>query len=139
MMISAGNQLDAVISEIVYGPVSVLLVLQTLQGTRMVASVSRSSATAMRLREGERIVAVFQAAHVLIATGWAMGISARNKLSCTIKEVRMGVVNAEIALSLEGNDRITAIVTNEAAHELRLKEGDEVVAIIKAGDVMVAK
>lgn len=138
-MISAGNQLDVLISEVLYGPVSVLLILQTKQGVRMVASVSKSSATAMRLREGERVIAVFQASHVLVATGWAMGISARNKLSGRVHRITMGVVNAEIDLLLEGMERIVAVITNEAVAELRLKDGDEIVAIIKASDVMIAK
>ncbi len=68
-----------------------------------------------------------------------MGISARNKLSGRVHRITMGVVNAEIDLLLEGMERIVAVITNEAVAELRLKDGDEIVAIIKASDVMIAK
>ena len=140
MMISARNQIDGVIAELRYGPVSVLLELQTANGTRMSASVSTMSAEAMQLQQGDRIVAFFQASHVLIATGWAMGISARNKLPGIAEQVRMGAVNAEIVVRLEeSKDRISAVITNEAVRELELKDGDEVVVIVKASDVMVAK
>ncbi len=140
MMISARNQIDAVIEELRYGPVSVLLELQTQSGTRMLASVSTMSAEAMQLQCGDRIIAFFQAAHVLIATGWAMGISARNKLHGIAEQVHMGAINSEVIVRLrESHDRISAVITNEAVRELELKNGDEVVVIVKASDVMVAK
>jgi molybdate transport system regulatory protein len=140
MMISARNQIDGLINLLEYGPNSVLVELETANGTRMLASISTTSAKAMQLQQGDRIVAFFQAAHVLIATGWAMGISARNKLDGVIETLHIGSVNSEIVVRLnESKDRIGAIITNEAVGELELKSGDVVVVIIKASDVMIAK
>ena len=52
----------------------------------------------------------------------------------------MGAVNSEVIVRLrESHDRISAVITNEAVRELELKNGDEVVVIVKASDVMVAK
>jgi molybdopterin-binding protein len=38
-----------------------------------------------------------------------------------------------------GDHRVTGVITREAAEELELKEGDAVVAVIKATEVMVEK
>jgi len=38
-----------------------------------------------------------------------------------------------------GEHRVTGVITREAAEELALKEGDSVVAVIKATEVMVEK
>jgi molybdopterin-binding protein len=38
-----------------------------------------------------------------------------------------------------GDHRVTGVITREAAEELELKEGDSVVAVIKATEVMVEK
>jgi len=139
MMISARNQIDVTVEEIQNGPVSALAVLKTALGGSMVASITNASASQMRLKAGDRVIAFFQASHVLIATGWALPISARNKLSGTIASLVMGTVNTEVCVRLGEGDRVTAVITNEAARDLALKEGDEVVAIIKASDVMIAK
>ena len=139
MMISARNQIDVSVEEVHKGVVNSHVVLKTAQGTEMIASITNGAVEAMGLRPGEKVVAFFKASHVLIATGWAMTLSARNKLGGTITTLERGAVNAEVALRLPGGDILTAIITNEAAQDLALKEGDEVVAIIKATDVMIAK
>lgn len=38
-----------------------------------------------------------------------------------------------------GDNHIVSVITREAAEELELKEGDEVVAVVKSTEVMVAK
>ena len=38
-----------------------------------------------------------------------------------------------------GDNEVTAVITRDAAEDLELKEGDAVVAIIKATEVMVGK
>ena len=85
------------------------------------------------------MIAFFKASHVLIGTGWAIAISARNKLEGAVERVCHGAVNAEVTVKLPGGDRVIATITDEAARNLALCEGEEVVAVIKATDVMIAK
>ena len=68
-----------------------------------------------------------------------MKISARNQLKGTVTEVKLGVVTAEVVLQLEGGQQITSVITVDAAQSLDLKSGDQVVAIIKATEVMIGK
>lgn len=68
-----------------------------------------------------------------------MKLSARNVLKGRIEEVVPGVTTARIRIAVAGGARITSSITTEAAQELDLKVGDEVSAIIKASDVIVAK
>jgi len=139
MMISARNQIDAGVVEVRRGGVNAQLVLETAHGTRMVASVTGDAAEELKITEGDRLIAFFKASHVLIATGWVIPISARNRLEGVVEAVRHGVVNAEVRIELLGGDRISATVTEEAVSNLALEPGMPVVAIIKATDVMVAK
>jgi molybdopterin-binding protein len=64
-------------------------------------------------------------------------ISARNQLKGTVKGIRRGEAIANVELDVAGN-RLVASITTEAVDELGLSEGDEVTAIIKASDVMLA-
>ena len=66
-----------------------------------------------------------------------MKISARNQLAGTVRSITEGAAIANVELDVGGN-RVVASVTVEAVHELGLSEGSEVVAVIKASDVLLA-
>ena len=68
-----------------------------------------------------------------------MEISARNGIKGNIADVKLGEVMANIKIEVTEPGVITAIITRESAEELDLKEGDEVKAIIKSTEIMVAK
>jgi molybdopterin-binding protein len=65
-------------------------------------------------------------------------ISGRNQLVGTVLEVTVDGFLARVVMAL-GKQRITAIITADAVHELALKPGDQAVALIKATEVMVGK
>jgi molybdopterin-binding protein len=66
-----------------------------------------------------------------------MKISARNQLAGTVRSITEGAAIANVELDVGGN-RVVASITVEAVHELGLSEGSEVVAVIKASDVLLA-
>ncbi|MCE3267434.1 MAG: transporter [Solirubrobacterales bacterium] len=66
-----------------------------------------------------------------------MKLSARNQLKGRIVEVRKGQTTAHVRLEVNGT-LITASITNEAVDELRLANGQDAYAVIKASDVMIA-
>ena len=68
-----------------------------------------------------------------------MEISARNGIKGNIADVTLGEVMASIKIEVTEPGVITAVITRESAEELDLKEGDEVKAIIKSTEIMVAK
>ncbi len=67
-----------------------------------------------------------------------MKISARNVLKGKVKQVKPGVVNAEVILGLADGTEIVSIITKESAEKLGLTEGKEVYAVIKATNVIIA-
>ena len=67
-----------------------------------------------------------------------MKISARNNLSGTVKEVKLGTVMAEVVVAVAGGE-VVAAITRASAEALELKVGDKVTAIIKATEVMIGK
>lgn len=66
-----------------------------------------------------------------------MQLSARNQIRATVTGVTSGEATANVALNANGV-RLVASITVEAARELGLAEGREVIAVIKASDVIVA-
>ena len=66
-----------------------------------------------------------------------MKLSARNKLKGKIVEVKKGVTTTHVRIDIGGGATVTAAITNEAADELKLANGQNAYAVIKASDVMV--
>ena len=66
-----------------------------------------------------------------------MKISARNQLKGTVRGIRRGQAIANVEFDVAGN-RLVASITTEAVDELAISEGDEITAVIKASDVMLA-
>jgi molybdopterin-binding protein len=67
-----------------------------------------------------------------------MQTSVRNKLSGTVKEVKLGAVMAEIIVQV-GDNQIVSVITKDAAEELALKSGDKVTVLVKSTSVMIQK
>lgn len=65
-------------------------------------------------------------------------ISGRNQLRGKVVGLAFGGVMAEVRVMVEGNE-IAAIITRSSVERLGIKVGDDVVAIIKATDVMIGK
>jgi molybdopterin-binding protein len=65
-------------------------------------------------------------------------VSGRNQLLGRVVEVRTEGLLAKVVLLL-GEQKVTAIITADAARDLELKKGDIAIALIKATEVMVAK
>src|SRR5215207_6605065 len=70
--------------------------------------------------------------------GSLMELSARNQLRGTVKSVYKGSVLAEVIVDVGGQEMVSTI-TRRSAERLNLSEGDTVVAIIKATEVMLGK
>jgi molybdopterin-binding protein len=66
-----------------------------------------------------------------------MKLSARNKLAGTVVAIKQGEAIANVELDVAGQ-RLVASITVEAVEELALRPGTEIVAVIKASDVMLA-
>jgi molybdopterin-binding protein len=67
-----------------------------------------------------------------------MKLSARNQVPARVTGITRGEAIANVTLDANGL-RLVASITVEAADELGLADGDDVVAVIKASDVMLGK
>jgi molybdopterin-binding protein len=65
------------------------------------------------------------------------GLSARNRLHGFIDEVRIDGLLAQVRLRV-GDQSLTAVVTADAVRALKLRRGDDAIAIVKSTEVMIA-
>jgi molybdopterin-binding protein len=66
------------------------------------------------------------------------GLSARNRLVGYIDEVRIDGLLAQVRLRV-GDQSLTAVITADAVRALKLRRGDDALAIIKSTEVMIAR
>ena len=71
-------------------------------------------------------------------TGLIVALSGRNRLRGFVEEVRVDGLLAQVRLRI-GDQILTAVITGDAVQELKLKRGDEALAIIKSTEVMIAR
>jgi molybdopterin-binding protein len=71
-------------------------------------------------------------------TGLIVALSGRNRLRGFVDEVRIDGLLGQVRLRI-GDQTLTAIITSDAINELKLRRGDDALAIIKSTEVMIAR
>lgn len=71
-------------------------------------------------------------------TGLIVALSGRNRLRGFVEEVRIDGLLGQVRLRI-GDQILTAVVTSDALNELKLRRGDDALAIIKSTEVMIAR
>jgi molybdate transport system regulatory protein len=66
-----------------------------------------------------------------------MKVSARNQFKGIVKDVQIGAVNAEVHITLVGGETIVASISKDSVDNLGIKSGLEVLALIKAPQIIV--
>src|SRR5262245_37573356 len=65
-------------------------------------------------------------------------LSARNRLRGFVDEVRVDGLLAQVQLRV-GDQSLTAVITADAARALKLRRGDDALAIMKSTELMIAR
>jgi molybdopterin-binding protein len=70
--------------------------------------------------------------------GLIVALSGRNQLRGFVEEVRIDGLLGQVSLRI-GDQLLTAVITSDAVSELKLRRGDDALAIIKSTEVMIAR
>ena len=73
-----------------------------------------------------------------VPTGLIVALSGRNRLRGFVEEVRIDGLLGQVRLRI-GDQLLTAVITGDAIHDLKLRRGDDALAIIKSTEVMIAR
>ena len=138
MKISARNQFAGTVTSLKPGAVNTEVSVGIAGGNAITAIITNGSAQSLGLTIGKEAVALVKASSVLLMTdGSGLRLSARNCLKGTVRTLTPGAVNSEVALTLPGGLEVHAVITNDAAKELKLAAGTSATAVIKASSVIL--
>src|SRR6478735_6662103 len=105
---------------------------QTAGGHHRISDVEIDRLTTRRVPAGPAV------ARAPGATGLIVALSGRNRLRGYVEEVRTDGLLGQVRLRI-GDQTLTAVITGDAIHELKLRRGDDAIAIIKSTEVMIAR
>lgn len=139
MKASSRNQFSGIVKEVVTGAVNAEIHVQLDGGETLIASITNDSVTTLNLTKGIQVIALIKAPQIIIVTDFGCyKLSARNQLRGIVSQVKTGVINSEIILTIKGGDQVAATVTNDSVQTLNLHEGQIATAVFKAGAIILA-
>lgn len=107
------------------------------EGVEIFASITNEAVEELDLKPGRTAFALIKASFVMLTIDQTLHFSARNRLSGLVCDITVGAVNSEVKIRLGCGRTLAAIITNEALHELALREGTPCCALVKASHVLV--
>ncbi|MFI7502658.1 molybdopterin-binding protein [Streptomyces sp. NPDC049687] len=119
MTLSIRNQLPGTVTAVHPGEVMATVKIRLDGGQELTAAITLESVEHLALTPGSAVRALLKATEVSLATGRVDGLSIRNQLPGTLTG-------------------LTAVITKEAATDLGLFVGSDVVALIKSTEVSLA-
>lgn len=133
------NQLPGVVRGVITGSV-MAEVRVAVAGEEFVAAVTRHGVERLGLVEGDEVTVLVKATEVMIARGSSplAQLSTRNQPVGRIAAIETGSVMSEVRVTA-GSYELVAAVTRHSVERLGLHEGADVVVLIKATEVMLAK
>lgn len=138
MKTSARNELKGTITEIKSGKINSEVILSVGDDATLTAVITNDSVEDMALKIGDSIYAIIKAPFVMVAKEKPSQISIRNIVETKVIEVKNGIVNGELKLSM-GDQTLTAVITEDSVEDLDFKVGDTVYALIKSNFIILAK
>ena len=130
------NRLTGTVEGVLTGTVMAEVTV-AVAGEHLVAVITRHSAERLGLAQGDAVTVLIKATEVMLAKG-SDRLTTRNQVAGKVTAVQPGSVMAEVTIDAGGSE-IVAAVTRASVERLGLSAGDDVVALIKATEVMLAK
>lgn len=137
MNISACNSIEGTIADMKKGRATTNVRMHSEIGD-VTLVVTSSSVEALQLELGDSVSAMFREVDVMLMKGEG-AISTNNRFAGRVLDITKGGVTAELPLDVGGGRRFVAVIARTAAEEMGVEIGDQVIACVREGDLVLAK
>ncbi|MFF7240961.1 TOBE domain-containing protein [Streptomyces collinus] len=137
MTLSMRNQLPGTVTEVRPGGVMATVKVRLDGGQDLTSAITLEAVEHLGLAPGTAVRALVKSTEVSIATSREEGLSIRNQFAGAVTHIELGTVMATVKVTMAGGELIAAI-TKDAAADLGLFVGSDVIALIKATEVALA-
>ena len=130
------NRLAGVITDIETS--NELSIVSVKVGIHMISSIIiETPETASYLQLQQPIDVLFKETEVSIGKNLSGELSIESKLPCIVNSIEVGILLSKVKLGFNG-EYIWSIVTTNSLNQLGLKINDQVLAMIKTNEIMLA-
>ncbi len=139
MKTSARNQLSGKVKKVTKGMVNSEILVDIGNSVTVNAVITNDSTTELDLKPDDEVIILVKASAIILFPGDnPVKSSCENMLLGRVREVRPGIVNAEVLLDLSGGKVMTAVVTKESITSLGIKDGMMLYGAFNAAQVILA-
>jgi molybdopterin-binding protein len=131
------NKLSGTITKIQQSG-AILLVDVEVNGHGFSAMLIESASKPDWLYDGNSVNLIFKETEVALAKNLSGIISMRNRMKCSVRQIKRGELLSKIDLKF-GDYMIASAITTRSVDSLGLKIGDEVEALVKSNEVSLMK
>ncbi|ANP53780.1 molybdate transport system regulatory protein [Streptomyces griseochromogenes] len=137
MTLSIRNQLPGTVTEVHPGEVMATVRIRLDGGQDLMAAITLEAVEQLGLAPDSRVRALVKSTEIALASRGVEGLSIRNQLPGAIVQLVQGGAMASVKISVPGGE-LTAVITRDAAEDLGLFVGGDVIALIKSTEVSLA-
>ncbi|MFJ9818922.1 molybdopterin-binding protein [Streptomyces sp. NPDC101151] len=137
MTLSIRNQLPGTVTELHPGEVMATVKIHLDGGQDLMAAITLEAVEQLGLAPGSPVRALVKSTEISLATSRVEGLSIRNQLPGAIVHLALGAAMASVKVAVPGGE-LTAVITKDAAEDLGLFVGSDVIALIKSTEVSLA-
>ncbi|MGF1426720.1 TOBE domain-containing protein [Kitasatospora sp. LaBMicrA B282] len=137
MSLSIRNQIPGTVTSITNGAVMATVRTRLTGGQELTSAITVDAVKDLGLAVGSAVNALAKSTEIALATGPVTGLSIRNQLPGTVAEVATGGAMATVKVTIDGGE-LTAAITKDAAEDLGLAVGSQVVALIKSTELALS-
>jgi molybdate transport system regulatory protein len=137
MSLSIRNQIPGTVTSVTPGEAMATVKVRLDGGQDVTAAITLDAVEDLGLAPGSAVRTLVKATEVSLATGPVEGLSIRNRLPGTVREVAAGAAMASVRVSVDGGE-VTAAITKDAITDLALATGSAVTVLFKSTEVSLA-
>ncbi|MER5949014.1 TOBE domain-containing protein [Streptomyces sp. NPDC001904] len=134
MSLSIRNQIPGTVTAVTTGEAMATVRVRLDGGQHVTSAITVDAVKELGLAEGSSVSALVKSTEVSLATGAVEGLSIRNRLPGTVRDIVAGAAMATVKVTVEGGE-LTAAITKDAVTDLGLTVGSAVTALIKSTEV----
>ncbi|MFV8185437.1 TOBE domain-containing protein [Streptomyces sp. AF1B] len=134
MSLSIRNQIPGTVTSVTAGEAMATVKVRLDGGQELTAAITVDAVEDLGLAEGSAVRALVKSTEVALASARVEGLSIRNQLPGTVRDIATGGAMAAVKVTFDGVE-LTAAITKDAVTDLGLAAGSAVVALIKATEV----
>lgn len=131
------NRLCGTITNVIQGRIHAHIQI-LWKSTPLSVIITSASCEDMHLSAGDAIYVLVKGTDIMLAKSFSGLLSARNRVNGFVRRIVQGDVLSKVFVECQG-DMLHAIITNASLKEMDIRNGDEVMAIVKSTELILSK